>query len=146
MEPIILGDDTIRWEYLAIGVGLIGFGVVAWLRDWMDASRRIGLTAVGVLSIALVLLGRRNRVELHEDKIVQHLQPLFSERTEILLSKVTKVEIVDYEEDERKKQMWMFFHGKDHAQDFLPAGVWRHHRGASEEFLTRKGIEVTGPR
>ena len=142
MEPVILGNEHAAWLALGTGLVLLAVGSVAHVLKKLELRVRIGLIATGSIALILAPLLTRSRIELHPDKIVQHIQVLGADRKEISLDGITRVTIAPVEDGDSKNDVWVFHTGGERKETFVPAAIWRRHSDRIREHLLERGIAV----
>ena len=129
--------------FYALGASLLIVGIYAAVRRKFEVMKRIGLMVTGLLCLVLAFISSKSRIELYDDRIVQHIQSIPPERTEVNLDGITRVTALSFEDAGKDKESWLFFRGEEQIDSVMATGVWKHNSDAIVEFLGTKGIQVT---
>ena len=92
--------------------------------------------------LILAYTASKSRIELYDDKIVQHIQIISNGRTEVSLEGITHVTVLEFEDAGKTKESWLFFRDETQVQSIMATGVWKHHSDTIVKFLNDKGITL----
>lgn len=140
MDPVILPNAVTLWPFLLTGFGLLIAGVFCFYKKKLDGMRQFGMIASGLGILLMSWTSTQSRIELHEDKIVDHKHVITTKRIVIHLDGITKVTAVGFEDGGDEKESWLFFQGENQADTIMVNGNWDAHRDRIIEFLGEKGI------
>ncbi|MDA7930123.1 hypothetical protein N9B63_04730 [Akkermansiaceae bacterium] len=143
MAPEILPNTTTPWLALGVGLILLAIGIYAFIKKKFDITKRIGFLGTGIIAVLVALLASKSRIELHDDRVVQHIQSISAKRTEIKLDGITDVTVITFDDAGKEKESWLFSKGEADSATVMATGLWRSHSERIVQFLEERGIKVT---